>query len=69
MILVGCQYYPPGNIVGEKPFSLEAAKKVVSEFPVILPEAPEDPKRIKECEAFREEMKQKNPLTEVLPEG
>ncbi|CDJ61411.1 Allergen V5/Tpx-1-related family protein, related [Eimeria maxima] len=47
LMLVGCQYFPAGNIVGKTPFSKDAAEKLHMVYPQMLPEAAEDPEQIK----------------------
>lgn len=48
--------------MGQRPFEMEVAKALHMEYPALLPEAPEDPEAIRNCEKFREEMRQRNPL-------
>ncbi|CDI81473.1 hypothetical protein, conserved, partial [Eimeria acervulina] len=66
VILVGCQYSPSGNIVGKTPFSKDVAMRAQGFFPQLLPEASEDPKKVKECERFRQEMEKKNPEVDFI---
>ncbi|CDJ36621.1 Pathogenesis-related protein PR-1, related [Eimeria mitis] len=66
LLLVGCQYTPAGNIVGQAPFPKETAVKLQSFYPQLLPGAPEDPEQIKKCEEFRKEMKMKNPRVDLV---
>ncbi|CDJ45808.1 hypothetical protein, conserved [Eimeria brunetti] len=65
IILVGCQYSPAGNVVGQEPFPKESATKVSKEYTQMLPAASEDPVQVKKCEAFMEEMQRKNPRVDI----
>ncbi|CDJ45558.1 hypothetical protein, conserved [Eimeria tenella] len=70
LLLAGCQYNPSepqlhaapsGNIIGQRPFELSVAKKMHAIYPQLLPEAPENPEQLQQCERFRREMELKNP--------
>ena len=52
--------------MGRTPFSKDVALAAQGFFPQLLPEASEDPIKVKECERFMEEMEKKNPKVDFV---